>query len=104
MPRVRAFADQVKLPISEVMRRLMLGANLPCAQDFAANEGIRNLLKVNADQARLGNLLKLTLDDGDWPAALAIKIERLIDEVAKMQTDLKAHVHVIHHQLHPRAK
>jgi len=104
--QVDALADQLKLSVSELLRRLALGTRLPDPTDFVAAEAIRDLLKVNADQARLGNLLKLALDVGadDLSPAHLARIEGLLVEIATVQAALKATVHAIHYQQHPRAK
>lgn len=104
--RVDALADQLRLSVSELLRRLALGARLPDPADFVAARAIGDLLKVNADQARLGNLLKLALDVGaeDLSPAHLARIEGLLAEISTVQTALKATVHAIHYQQHPRAK
>ncbi|WP_096704150.1 conjugal transfer protein TraJ [Magnetospirillum sp. 15-1] len=106
MERVRKQADQFKLSISEMLRRFALGERLPDPSTFAGAEAIRNLLKVNADQARLGNLLKLALDesDGTWPPAMVARIDALRVEIGEVQAALSAAVKDIHYQIHPRAE
>lgn len=104
--QVEALAGQLKLSVSELLRRLVLGHRLPSAEDFAAAEGIRNLLRINADQARLGNLLLFALDVGDGalsPHEVA-KINRLAESIQATQTLLKDAVKTLHHQIHPRTK
>lgn len=105
MPRVRQQAEQYKLYISEMLRRFALGESLPDPANFAGAEAIRNLLKINADQARLGNLLKLALDesDGTWPPAMVARIDALLVEIGEVQATLKAGARDIHFQIHPRA-
>ena len=61
--RIDQLAHQMRLSRSELLKRLLMNTKLPSASDFAAWQGIRDLLKVNADQARLGNLFKLALDE-----------------------------------------
>ncbi|MBE1237398.1 hypothetical protein IHV25_07025 [Phaeovibrio sulfidiphilus] len=63
--QVDAFKDQVRLSRSELIRRLVLGQPLPNPERFARAEAIRDLLKVNADLARLGNLQKMILTEGE---------------------------------------
>lgn len=103
--QVKAMADQFKLPVSEMLRRFALGETLPDPSTFAGAQSIRDLLKVNADQARLGNLLKLALDesDGTWPAPMLARIDGLMAQIQDVQNQLKASVKDIHAQLHPRA-
>lgn len=105
LAKVEAMADQVKLSISEMLRRFALGHTVPDPSSFAAAQSIRDLLKVNADQARLGNLLKLALDEsnGTWPDTLMARIDGLIATIQQTQDGLKATVKDIHHQIHPRA-
>ena len=64
--QVKALAGQFKLSVSEMLRRFALGQTLPDPSTFTGAQSIRDLLKVNADQARLGNLLKLA-----WTKATA---------------------------------
>jgi len=65
---------------------------------------IRDLLKVNADQARLGNLLKLALDVGgkDLTPMIVSQIEDLITDIRKTQDTLRDGVETPHYKLHPR--
>ena len=51
---------QTRLGTSGLMRRLVLGHKLP---DTARYEAVLNLMKINADLARLGNLFKMAMDD-----------------------------------------
>nr|CAM74317.1 oriT binding protein [Magnetospirillum gryphiswaldense MSR-1] len=102
---VKAQAGQFKLSVSEMLRRFALGQTLPDPSAFTGAQSIRDLLKVNADQARLGNLLKLALDesDGTWPASMVARIDGLMVQIQDTQDQLKATVKEIHHQIHPRA-
>ena len=59
--RLDGLAGRARLSSSEVIRRLVSGSGLPDLGDYNA---VRDLLKVNADLARLGNLLKLVIDEG----------------------------------------
>ncbi|MCA1908973.1 MAG: conjugal transfer protein TraJ [Magnetospirillum sp.] len=105
LEKVTTMASQFKLSISEMLRRFALGETLPSPGTFEGAQAIRDLLKVNADQARLGNLLKLALDEsnGTWPDTLVARIDSLTVEIQQTQETLKAKVKEIHHQLHPRA-
>ena len=87
--RLDALCTQMRLSRSELLRRLVMGRPLPSPADFAAWESVRDLLKVNADQARLGNLLKLAIDEaGD--DGLSGRLEALRAEIAETQRELKA--------------
>ncbi|MGE4278197.1 MAG: conjugal transfer protein TraJ [Magnetospirillum sp.] len=105
LEKVTTMANQFKLSISEMLRRFALGETLPNPGTFEGAQAIRHLLAVNADQARLGNLLKLALDEsnGTWPDTLVARIDTLAVEIQQAQDQLKATVTAIHHQIHPRA-
>ena len=96
--QVQAQAKQFKLSISEMLRRFALGQHLPDPSDFVAAQGIRDLLKINADQARLGNLLLMAIDESDstWSPEL---LARIRDTQAALKTAVKD----LHHQIHPRS-
>lgn len=57
---IEANAKAVGLSTAEFLRRLGLGFEPPSTLDF---EAVADLAKVNADQGRLGGLLKLWLTD-----------------------------------------
>ncbi len=57
---IQAKAAQLRLSTSEFMRRVSLGMPLP---EFGKAQVILDLLKINADLARLGNLQRLLLDN-----------------------------------------
>ena len=91
----RAVADraaQLNLPVSAFLRRLALGAPLPDPSAFAAHDAVRDLLAVNADPARLGNLLKLELDtvDGSVPRGFIEDVGRLHAGIGETQERLEA--------------
>lgn len=104
--RVKAKADQLRLFVSEYLRRLALGHRIPDPNEFAAAQAIGDLLKINADQARLGNLLKLTLEVGDEdlsPATIA-RINELVAEIRRVQETIRNGVESLHYELHPRRR
>lgn len=98
--RLDELCEQVRLSRSELLKRLLMNSKLPNAADFAAWHGIRDLLKVNADQARLGNLFKLALDE-PLSADLLKKFDDLIRDIERTQAELKAAVGEIRNQLQP---
>lgn len=105
LERIKAQADQFKLSMSEMLRRFSLGQHLPDPSDFVAAQAIRDLLKINADQARLGNLLLMAIDESDstWSPALLGRVDGLVAEIRDTQAALKAMVKDLHYQIHPRA-
>ncbi|KZB63140.1 hypothetical protein AUP42_01740 [Thalassospira lucentensis] len=98
--RIDQLAHQLRLSRSELLKRLLMNTKLPSASDFAAWQGIRDLLKVNADQARLGNLFKLALDE-PLSADLLKKFDSLNRDIEASQTELKAAIGDIRMQLQP---
>ncbi|MBR9901829.1 ribbon-helix-helix protein, CopG family [Thalassospira tepidiphila] len=98
--RIDQLAHQMRLSRSELLKRLLMNTKLPSARDFAAWQGIRDLLKVNADQARLGNLFKLALDE-PLSADLLKKFDDMIRDIEGTQAELKAAIGAIRDQLQP---
>jgi len=104
--QVKALSAQVRLNVSELLRRLVLGYHIPDASEFQGAEAIRDLQAVNADQARLGNLLLLALDvgDQDFTPPMIARIEDLVAEIRKGQDGLRAKIEDLHFQVYPRRK
>ncbi|WP_339774730.1 ribbon-helix-helix protein, CopG family [uncultured Thalassospira sp.] len=98
LARLDTLTGQLRLSRSELIRRLIVGTRLPNARDFAASEAILDLLKVNADQARLGNLFKLALDE-PLSADLLAKFDQLIVEIEGTQNALKQCVREINNRI-----
>lgn len=98
-----ALSSQLRLPKADLLRRLMMAERLPRPEEFVASQSIRDLLRVNADQARLGNLLKLAVDEIEPPARLLAALERLASEIAATQEILKATARDIRAQV-PRSR
>jgi|TARA_R110000772_G_scaffold268526_1_gene395923 hypothetical protein len=98
---IKGKADQVGLSISQFLLRLGMNYAMPKAEDFSAWRGIQDLLKVNADLARLGNLLKLAIDERPDQGK---DFARLMGEIDKTQKALKASVIEIRDQVQPKRK
>ena len=80
-------ARAVDLSVSAYLRRLGTG--------FAPNstldqQAIGALLKLNADQGRLGGLLKLWLSEKPDQGMPTYDVRRLLREIEGVQADLKA--------------
>ena len=82
-------AGRLRLHRSDVLRRLVMAYRVPDPTEFVAWQGIRDLMKVNADLARLGNLFKLALDE-ESPESLIERLDGLAAEIAETQKELKA--------------
>lgn len=86
---VTTLARQVHITTSELVRRLVTGRKLPNA---ARHEAVIALVKINADLARLGNLLRMALDDPDFNPPNEMDLETLFNSIRATQDILKAKV------------
>lgn len=86
--RLKELSAQLKLSRSELFRRLLMNSPLPNARDFEAAQAVLDLLQVNADLARLGNLLKLALDE-PLSADLLRKFDELTVSISTTREELK---------------
>jgi Ribbon-helix-helix protein, copG family len=86
--RLDQLSKQLRLTQSEVLRRLLMNSPLPDQRDFEASQGILDLLSVNADLARLGNLLKLVMDE-PLSSELLRKYDELANQIKSTQDELK---------------
>ena len=77
------------LSVSAYLRNLGLGFQPHSTLD---QEAILALLKVNADQGRLGGLFKLWLSGQSASSAETTEIRKLLAAIEECQLKLKAHV------------
>jgi len=84
-----ALAKQTHLSVSELIRRLITGQKLPDAQH---HEAVLNLMKLNADLARLGNLFKMAIDDEDFRLPENWDLESLRNRIRDTQSILKTKI------------
>lgn len=96
--RLKELSAQLKLSRSELFRRLLMNSPLPNARDFEAAQAVLDVLQVNADLARLGNLLKLMMDE-PLSADLLGRYEALAKEITTTQNELKDAVRKIDHSI-----
>lgn len=80
--QIKAKARAAAMTISQYARTAALSRPIKSAFDA---EAIHALSKVNADQGRLGGLLKLYLQDGDAAGSVA---RALLDQIKAVQRDL----------------
>ena len=92
---------RLQISQSDLLRRLVMAYSVPDPQEFDAWNGIRDLLKVNADLARLGNLLKLAIDEAS-DDELTPRLKVLANEIGETQRGLKATVGEIRASITPR--
>jgi len=106
LAKVRKDAKTVKLSVSEYLRRLSLGNTIPDPKTFAYAALGNDILKVNADLARLGNLQKLVLDlaEDGLTDSDNIKIMHFVDELNSMRGKLNEVVDELYYQIHPRKR
>jgi len=86
---VTALAQQARITTSELVRRLVLGEKLP---DTNRHLMVIELVKVNADLARLGNLLRMAVMEEDFELPQGMDLEQLIDTIRETQDDLKTKI------------
>lgn len=86
---ITAIARQVHVTTSELVRHLVTGRKLP---DAAHHEAVIALVKINADLARLGNLLRMALDDDEFRPPEDMDLEELFDRIRQTQSILKAKI------------
>ena len=80
-------SKRMRMTMSDYIRRIMINFKLPDAVIDA--QVISQLFHINADLARLGNLLKLTLDRTEVDEA---KINLLLLDITKTKAALKKHI------------
>lgn len=81
--KIKETAERIGLSVSQFLLRLGMDYTIPKAEDFVAWRGIQDLLKVNADLARLGNLLKLAIDERPDQVKDFARLIRDIDQTQK---------------------
>lgn len=86
---VTALAQQTRLTTSELVRRLATGRKLP---DAGRYEAVIALIKINADLARLGNLLRMALDDPNFNPPEGMDLKALLGGVRETQVTLKTKI------------
>lgn len=84
-----ALARQTNVSMSELVRRLVTGRPLPASDRHHA---VRDLLKINADLARLGNLFKLALDEDEYVLPDGMDLNDLYARIRDTQNLLKSKV------------
>ena len=78
-------AAGANLPASTLMRMLALGFIPRAAFD---RQAIEALIRLHADQGRLGGLLKLWLVEKPGQGASEVEIRRLLERLGDLQTTL----------------
>lgn len=81
--RIKERAAAAGLSVSGYLRAAGLGETIRSA--VANHEAIKVLAKLNADQGRLGGLLKLWLVDRPGHGAPAADVRALLDRIGELQ-------------------
>jgi hypothetical protein len=80
-------AQSCDLPVSVYLRRLGTGYEPKSTPDAQA---ILSLIKVNADQGRLGGLLKLWLSERPGEGAARFEVRHVLRRIEAAQLELRA--------------
>ena len=78
-------ADSVCLPASTLMRNLVLGFIPRSTFD---QQAMHTLIRLHADQGRLGGLLKLWLTQRKWEAVSPEQVRALLKQIEHLQVQL----------------
>ncbi len=74
--KIASAAKKINLTQSDYIRNIVLNQPLPNIEKIKATD---DLLKVNSDLARLGNLFKLAIDEGVSEEKMNILIEEITE-------------------------
>lgn len=83
---INALAKRAQITTSEFIRRVALGRKLP---NVNLHELTIELVKINADLARLGNLFRLAVMEEDSKLPDGQILQTVIDEIRETQAELK---------------
>ncbi len=78
-------AEEAGLSVSAYLRAAALGLKIESTRD---HEAILALIKLNANQGRLGGLLKLWLSARPGEGASSLEVRRLLHQIEALQTKL----------------
>ncbi len=78
-------AEEAGLTVSAYLRAAALGLKIESTRD---HEAILALIKLNADQGRLGGLLKLWLSSRPGEGASSFEVRRLLHQIEALQAKL----------------
>lgn len=79
---ILARANECRLPPSTYLRRIGLGYQPKSSID---RDSVREMIKVNADQGRLGGLLKLWLVDKPGNGASIARVRSVLNQIESSQ-------------------
>jgi len=83
--KIAAVAKQTRKNPSDLMRGLAMGCEPRSVFD---TEAIQELIKLHADQGRLGGLLKLWLSEKKGEGAPASQVRNVLQQIESLQIEL----------------
>lgn len=86
--RITSHAKRTNMSVSKVAERILESGKFP---DRSKDQMILHLLSVNADQARLGNLLLKGLNE-TVDGHVGRQMQTLLGEIRKTQAEIKARI------------
>ncbi|TYC64014.1 conjugal transfer protein TraJ [Rhodobacterales bacterium] len=90
--RIAEHSKRTGLSVSKIAERILETGRMP---DLSTEKAVLNLLAVNADQARLGNLLLKAINE-TADGHTVRDMQSLLKDVRKTQAEIKAQIARIH--------
>lgn len=90
--RIKALAADTKMSMAEVVRRLTRGAELKSQLD---SEGKEEIIRTRGDMNRLGNLLKLWLDQRPGEGLSTQEVAALAEQIAAISEEIRHKVRAL---------
>lgn len=90
--RLKATAASAGMSMAEVVRRLTKGAELKSRLD---GERVEEIIRTRGDLNRLGNLLKLWLDQRPGEGASAQDVAALAEQIATISEEIRHKVRAL---------
>ena len=89
---IKALAAMTKMSMAEVVRRLTRGAELKSRLD---SEGKEEIIRIRGDMNRLGNLLKLWLDQRPNEGLSTQEVTVLAEQIAAVTEEIRHKVRAL---------
>ncbi len=90
--RIKATAASVRMSMAELVRRLTLGYEPKSRLD---GERVEEIIRTRGDLNRLGNLLKLWLDQRPGEGVSPEEVEALVDQIAATSEEIRHKVRAL---------
>lgn len=90
--RIKALAAATKMSMAEVVRRLTKGVELKSRLD---GERVEEIIRTRGDLNRLGNLLKLWLDQRPGEGASSQEVAALAEQIAATSEEIRHKVRAL---------